>query len=123
MIVDDMEVVRRAMAALLKHDGHRTVCASSGAEALSRIHQGAHPGLVLMDIEMPDMDGLTALQRLRREPGTSHTPVVMMTSRTDMETESEAIRRGADGYLKKSLLSWDEVHNRLAPYLAAQHSS
>jgi CheY-like chemotaxis protein len=123
MIVDDMEVVRRAMAALLKHDGHRTVCAASGAEALSRIHQGTSPDLVLMDIEMPEMDGLTALQRLRHEPRTSHTPVVMMTSRTDQETETEAIRQGADGYLKKSLLSWDEVHNRLAPYLAAQHGS
>ena len=118
MIVDDMEVVRRAIAALLRHDGHRTVCAANGAEALSRIREGMHPDLVLLDVEMPEMDGLTALQRLRREPRTSHTPVVMMTSRTDSETEHEAIRRGADGYLKKSVLSWDEVHNRLAPYLS-----
>jgi len=118
MIVDDTEVVRRAMAALLRHDGHRTVCAANGVEALSRIHEGTRPDLVLLDVEMPEMDGLTALQRLRHEPRTSHTPVVMMTSRTDRETETEAIRRGADGYLKKSLLSWDEVHNRLAPYLA-----
>lgn len=119
MIVDDMEVVRLAISALLKYEGHQTLCAANGAEAIKRVQEGDRPDLVLMDIAMPEMDGLTALDRLRHQPSTQYTPVVMMSSQSEGETVDQAMRLGATEYLLKSELSWDEVRRRLEPYLHA----
>lgn len=119
MIVDDMEVIRQAMSTLLRFEGHTTLTATNGAEAMTHIREGSRPDLVLMDISMPGMDGLTALDALRHNAATCTTPVIMMSSQSDAATIGEAIRLGATEYLVKSQLSWEEVRERLGPYLGA----
>lgn len=119
MIVDDMEVIRQAMSTLLRFEGHTTLTAHNGAEAMTQIRDGSRPDLVLMDISMPEMDGLRALDALRHTAATRTTPVIMMSSQSDAATIGEAIRLGATEYLVKSQLSWEEVRERLGPYLPA----
>jgi CheY-like chemotaxis protein len=117
LVVDDTDVVRRAVATLLEHDGHSAVCATNGLEALNRIKEGEKPDLVLLDLAMPQMGGLEALERLRATPETRDIPVVVVTSQDDSRMKKEAIRRGATAYWVKSHFSWDHFCNRLDPYL------
>jgi CheY-like chemotaxis protein len=117
LVVDDTDVVRRAMATLLEHDGHSAVCATDGLDALKHIQAGERPDLVLLDLTMPTMDGLEALAALRARPETRNVPVVIVTSQDDSSLKTEAIRRGATDYWVKSHFSWDHFCNRLDPYL------
>jgi len=75
--------------------------ARSGAEAFSILDQIA-PDLILLDIAMPDMDGLSFLERLRRDKRWGNIPVVMMTAMADEESVGRAFRLGACEYLVKA---------------------
>jgi CheY-like chemotaxis protein len=122
MIVDDAALIRLAMKTLLNHEGHKTLCAANGLEAINHLRDGDLPDLVLLDLAMPEMDGMTTLQMLRLRPETSRLPVIVMSSQTEHEVVEEALRRGANEYLVKSSLSWDEVRNRLSPYLKRENT-
>jgi DNA-binding NarL/FixJ family response regulator len=100
LIVDDHPLTRDALAGLLTHNGFDVVGqAGSGAEALEGVAE-LKPDLVLLDLSMPDMDGLTALPALReRSPDTE---VVVLTASEDESNLLGAIRAGAAGYLLKS---------------------
>jgi CheY-like chemotaxis protein len=117
LIVDDAALIRLAMKTLLDHEGHKTLCAANGLEAIKHLRGGDLPDLVLLDLAMPEMDGMTTLQMLRHQPETRRLPVIVMSSQTENEVVQEALRRGANEYLVKSSLSWDEVRNRITPYL------
>jgi two-component system chemotaxis response regulator CheY len=117
LIVDDAALIRLAMKTLLDHEGHKTLCAANGLEAINHLRGGDLPDLVLLDLAMPEMDGMTTLQMLRHQPETRRLPVIVMSSQTENEVVQEALRRGANEYLVKSSLSWDEVRNRITPYL------
>jgi two-component system, NarL family, response regulator DegU len=100
LIVDDHPVVRDGLRYMLHAtDNIRVVAeASTGLEALDRVGE-FHPQVVLMDIRMPDMDGLEATRKIKeRHPGSS---VVIMTMHDDEGYVAEAVRAGAAGYLLK----------------------
>ena len=67
LVVDDMAVFREPIAASLRLAGHQTQCAADGEEALRMVRQ-RRPDLILLDVSMPKMDGITFLKRLRAEP-------------------------------------------------------
>ena len=73
LVVEDMAVVREPIAAVLRAIGYQTVTAADGAEALRQVRNGA-VGLILMDVKMPGMDGLSVLQSLRSDPQTARIP-------------------------------------------------
>src|SRR5439155_23484663 len=80
LVVDDSPSVRRIVTTLLKSAGWQTVAAKDGLDALEILHQGdTPPDLVLLDIEMPRMDGFELLSTLRAQAAYRHLPVLMGT--------------------------------------------
>ena len=100
LIVDDEASIRDSLRMILEHDGYEVDEASGGGQALARIAQRV-PDAVLLDIKMPDMDGLTVLQSLREKGYT--TPVIMITGHGDIETAVDATQRGAFDFFEKPL--------------------
>ena len=100
LIVDDHPLTRDALAALLGGNGFDIVgVASGGVEAVARARE-LQPEVVLLDISMPDVDGLAALPQIREAAPAAE--VVMLTASEDEENLLAAIRGGACGYLLKS---------------------
>jgi CheY-like chemotaxis protein len=82
LLVDDEADVAIGLAALLRARGYEVEIARDGMEALGRLESGPLPDLVLLDYEMPALDGEEVLARLRREERTAHLPVLMATAST-----------------------------------------
>jgi DNA-binding NarL/FixJ family response regulator len=100
LIVDDHPLTRDALTGLLSQNGFEVVGqAGSGEEAIAGARELA-PDLILLDLSMPDMDGLTALPRLRE--AASEAEIVVLTASEDESNLLGAIRAGAAGYLLKS---------------------
>ncbi|MFD9303166.1 response regulator [Streptomyces sp. NPDC060048] len=101
LVADDEAMVRAGIRAILARDPHVDVVAEAGdgneALALTRRHR---PDVVLLDIQMPGLDGLTAVARLRREPTTAG--VIMLTTFGQDEYITRALEEGADGFLLKA---------------------
>jgi DNA-binding NarL/FixJ family response regulator len=110
LIVDDHPLTREALASLLSQHGFDVVgSASDGAEAIEQTRR-LRPDLVLLDLTMPGMDGLTALPRIREAD--PECEVVVLTASGTEENLLAAIRAGAAGYLLKS-----EPPERIAEFL------
>ncbi len=100
LVVDDSLTVRRASQRLLERHGYTVVLARDGIEALERLHQQC-PAAVLLDIEMPRMDGFELLATLREEERFRSLPVVMITSRIAERHRERAALLGATAYMGK----------------------
>lgn len=99
LIVDDSSIVRKALQIELGKAGLETITAASGAEALEKL--GSDIDLVLLDLHMPDLDGIEVLKRIRSTPRTKALPVIMLTAMGDLDTRIDAFAAGADDYLLK----------------------
>jgi two-component system response regulator MprA len=98
LVVDDEPAVREALRASLEFDGYRVTVAGDGMDGLEQIGRD-RPDLVVLDVMMPRMDGLTACRRLRAaDPAT---PVLMLTARDSMGDRVTGLDAGADDYLVK----------------------
>ena len=102
LLVDDQTLVREGLSSLLSLSDNVTVVAqaSSGREAV-KLTAECEPDVILMDIRMPDLNGIEAVELLR-ENG-SRTPVLMLTTFDDHESIMRAIQAGAEGYLLKDV--------------------
>ncbi len=101
LIADDDEFIRRLVTTTLEDvAGVRLVEASDGREAVE-VAAREHPALILLDVAMPNLDGIEACRRLRSLPATSETPIVMLTAHAGEEDETRALDAGADRYLTK----------------------
>jgi len=100
LIVDDDKTVRASLERLLVGEGYRVTMARSGVDALGILDQGEF-ALVMLDLRMPQLGGMTVLQHLRtRHP---NTPVIVMTGFPSIENAKEAIELGAFDFLLKPL--------------------
>ena len=111
LIVDDEEDLAESVAALLRARGYRTYRASDGRTAL-RLAAELHPDLVLLDYELPEMDGLEVIAALRARPVTAHIPILFATA---SRVSLEEVRR-ADGFLAKPFqedLLYEVVHRTM----------
>ena len=108
LVVDDSAVDCKLVAGLFRRDESLTVTTvGSGVEALDRMEQDS-PDLVVTDLVMPEIDGLQVVEEVKRRwPAV---PVVLMTSSGNEEIASEALKRGAAGYVSKSRLEKDLVN-------------
>lgn len=101
LIVDDSPLVLDLQARLVSSRGYRVERASHGLEALRALREGDHQ-LLLTDVEMPEMDGLTLIETLRREPRFRHLPIIVSSSRDSEQERLRGMEAGADYYLAKS---------------------
>jgi chemosensory pili system protein ChpA (sensor histidine kinase/response regulator) len=102
LIVDDSPSVRRVVTNLVRNAGWNPHSAKDGLDALEMIHSGAvRPDVLLLDIEMPRMDGYELTAALRAMPRHRHTPIVMLTSRAGEKHRKRAFELGATEYMIK----------------------
>jgi len=108
LLAEDNVVNQLVATRILEKHGHSVVKASNGEEVLARLSRETFDA-ILMDVQMPVMDGLMATQKIReREAATSsHLPIIALTARAMQEDESICLDAGMDAYLSKPLQSDD----------------
>ena len=100
LVADDTESVRSLFNRLLAADGHEVISAADGAEALAAVHRH-RPDVILLDVTMPVLDGLEVCRRLKADPATRLTPIVLVTGQTGLDDRIKGIEAGADEFLSK----------------------
>ena len=105
LVVDDKELMRDSVAAILSRKGHTVVTAADGSAALARIAD-KRPECIVTDLQMPGMNGLELLEQIRKID--AELPVVFMTAFGSVETAVEAMKKGAFDYVTKPF-SGDEL--------------
>jgi CheY-like chemotaxis protein len=100
LVVDDNELNLKLVRDVLRFAGYAVVEARTGEEAVTLAGQDP-PDIVLMDIQLPGIDGIEALRRLRATPSTAGVPVVALTASAMRSDEGRAVDSGFDGFLTK----------------------
>jgi DNA-binding response OmpR family regulator len=116
LLVDDDAAIRRAVGAGLELEGFRVVRASGGRAALAAAETVA-PAVILLDLAMPDLDGLEVLRRLRA--GGDDVPVCVLSARDEVDDRVRGLQAGADDYVVKPF-AIEEVTARLQALLRRQ---
>lgn len=103
LVVDDDVMVCRLVGDILTRHGYETQTASGGKEALDKINSPGHylPDLMVLDIMMPEMDGLEFYERVRRDPKTKHIPAIFLTAKADAGSRAKALMMGCFRFLQK----------------------
>jgi CheY-like chemotaxis protein len=114
LLVEDTEDNRQMMRRLLEMSGYRVVEAINGVEAV-KLASEEKPRIILMDLSLPLIDGLTATRRIRSLPGLSKVPIVAVSAHDTADFHSEALAAGCNAYVTKPIdyPELEEVVNRL----------
>ena len=102
LLVEDNPVNRRLAGFLLRSQGYEVVEATNAAEALQILAKDP-PDLIVMDIQLPEMDGLEATTKLKAEPTTAKIPVIAVTSYAMAGDRERALAAGCSGYVTKPI--------------------
>jgi two-component system, cell cycle response regulator DivK len=102
LIVEDDEKSRRLVRDVLGHKGYRTLESESAEEGI-RLAREFKPALILMDIQLPGMNGMQALALLRADPDTKDIPVIAVTASAMTHDREKIMAAGFDGYQRKPL--------------------
>lgn len=115
LVAEDSIASRRALCFVIKKLGCIPVEATNGQEAIDMARKDP-PGMIMLDVVMPGMNGLEALKRIREDRQLSDIPVVMLTSLTDSETVIESVQAGANDYVIKPYTA-DIIADRVKKYM------
>jgi two-component system, cell cycle response regulator DivK len=102
LLVEDNEVNRRLAGFLLRSQGYQ-VCEATTAAAAFEMVEKERPDLIVMDIQLPGMDGLEITRRLKEQPATADIPVVAVTSFAMKGDREKALAAGCAGYVTKPI--------------------
>ncbi len=100
LIVDDVETDRQLVGKVVSDAGHRPIYATDGEEAIARAKQ-LRPGLILLDVVMPKLNGFNACRKLKNDAETSNIPVVLVTSKGTDSDKFWGVKQGADAHIVK----------------------
>src|SRR5215204_4467479 len=100
LLIDDEQFYFKLIKKTLKEAEYDLEYAKSGSEGLGKI-PSYDPEMVIVDLKLPEMDGFQILERLRRDPKYSHTPVIVITSKDELSEKLKAFELGADDYVVK----------------------
>lgn len=100
LIAEDNDDNRIVYSTMLEHYGYRVVYTKDGSEVMALAGK-ERPSVILMDISLPGMDGWTATEQLKNNPGTADIPVIAITAHALSEDREKAREVGCDGYLSK----------------------
>ncbi len=102
LIIEDNSQNRYLVTFLLEQRGHQVVEATGGAEGIELAHQ-VRPELILLDIQLPGMDGYTVARILRQNPALQDVPIVAVTSYAMVGDRERALEAGCNGYIEKPI--------------------
>ncbi|MBN1285384.1 MAG: response regulator transcription factor [Anaerolineae bacterium] len=100
LIVEDDTVLAETLADNLSHEGHKVSTVADGESAYRRITNKA-PDLIILDVMLPKLDGLSLCRMVRRNPETAHIPIIMLTARSGEVDKIVGLESGADDYIVK----------------------
>jgi signal transduction histidine kinase len=100
LVVDDNSENRALARAALEDEGFRVVLATTGGQAMEAA-AAEHPDCILMDVRMPEVDGITACERIRARPGGDAIAIIFVTAQRDVETFDRALAAGGDDFITK----------------------
>jgi two-component system response regulator MprA len=113
LVVDDVALARESVARLLEFEGFRTVRAANGREAYATLYS-QRPDLVLLDLMMPELDGITLLRMIRRHPQWETIPIIVLTGLPD---ENRLVARarelGVKDIVPKATFGFEELLQRI----------
>jgi two-component system chemotaxis response regulator CheY len=102
MLVDDSPTMLMSISAILTKHGFTVATAKDGQDALGQV-PAVKPNLIISDLNMPKMDGLTFLKEVRKLPGQRFVPILMLTTESEPAKRQEAKAAGATGWLVKPI--------------------
>jgi CheY-like chemotaxis protein len=120
LIAEDYEDTRVMMMALIQLYGHKVIAAEDGYDAVEKTRQYS-PELILMDLAMPGMDGVTATEIIRKTEGFAHTPIIALTAYGELRGQ-EALKAGCDALISKPM-DFDQLGPLLNKYLSSNGTS
>jgi serine/threonine protein kinase len=115
LVVDDNAAVRESLSEILEGQGYAVAAAANGREALDLLRNGPRPGLILLDLLMPVMDGWQFLQEYKQDPALASIPVVIISAAD--ESQARAIALGAADYLQKPVKP-DELSSKVQGFVS-----
>ena len=118
--MEDNERNLKLVRDVLEFAGYKTLAAADGEQGLSLARQH-HPDLVLMDLQLPGIDGLEALARLREDPRIATTPTVALSAFAMKDDRERCLRAGFDGYLEKPIRV-REFPTQVRAFIEASHN-
>ena len=120
LVVDDNADIRQLLARVLRLIGEQAVCVPGGNEALEYLRHDERPKLVLLDLMMPEVDGLAVLRAIRSDPALSSLPVVVFSGAGDRDLRA-ALAGGADDVMRKGSVGVEEIRSRVDRFGEAVH--
>ena len=100
LVIEDSPTQALTLRSLLIHAGLKVICATNGNDGV-RLAGQVNPGLILLDIQMPDINGFEVCDQLKNDPETANIPIIMFTQNDTPESLQEGMRRGAVDYIPK----------------------
>jgi len=125
LVIEDSPVNMALTTAILENAGHSILQAETAAQGIE-VARRLQPDLILMDVQLPDIDGLAATRILKSDPHTRDVPVIALTAMAMKGDEDEARHAGCDGYVSKPirykelLAEMDRVLSKAAPRSAGR---
>jgi len=116
LIVDDSEMARASMSFSLRSKKYDVIEASNGREAIEKLNENADIGLIITDLNMPEIDGFELIKYVREKSSHKNLPVYVIT--TEESTGQDAVKKGATGIIKKSSKTAEEMHKIVNKYIA-----
>jgi chemosensory pili system protein ChpA (sensor histidine kinase/response regulator) len=117
MVVDDSLTVRKITSRLLEREGYTVLTAKDGVDALEQMKESL-PGVMLVDIEMPRMDGFDLARNVRADSRTAAIPIIIISSRTADKHRNQAAQLGVNAFLGKPYQE-SELLQHVAAYLGS----
>jgi DNA-binding response OmpR family regulator len=112
VIVEDSPTQAKQIAANLAQYNVRSIIAHDGPEGLRAVDEN-RPDLVVLDINLPTMDGFQVCRRLKRDPNTANIPVIMLTMSDDSEATLQGLEAGAEDYIPKDMFATENLLSTL----------
>jgi two-component system response regulator len=125
LMIDDVPLFRDVVLHALQRAGHSVVCAANGVAAMETL-KTVRPDLILLDLAMPEMNGLAFLRQLRADRNLGRTPVIVVSALSETPEVKEATKIGVQGHLLKSRFSLEQLIaqvKRVAPAFTRPNST
>lgn len=120
LIVEDSRTEIAYLTSVLSQYGIGVRVAEDGVAALQAV-DAQPPELVILDINLPKMDGYQVCSRLKRDPGTLHIPVIMLTSSDNVDATLKGLQAGVDDFISKDAFATDNLMDTVRVYLNLPH--